>query len=110
MIRPAFVALAALALAACQQEDGDLPPVGAAAVEAARIDCERRGGSFAPGGVSGGLTCFTTPPDAGRQCQTSDDCTGACLARSGTCAPITPLFGCHEILDAAGVRSRICID
>ena len=111
MIRTARAVLVVLALAACQTEAGDgLPPVGAAAVDAARAACERRGGTFAPGGTSGALTCFTTPRDAGRQCRTADDCSSACLARSRTCAPLAPLFGCNEILTATGARVTQCID
>lgn len=110
MIRLARAAALVLALAACQQGAGDLPPVGAAAVDAARAACERRGGTFAPGGASGALACFTTPRDAGKQCRTADDCSTACLARSRSCAPVSPLFGCNEILTATGARVMQCID
>lgn len=111
MIRPARAVLLTLALAACQTGAGDdLPPVGAEAVEAARTACERRGGTFAPGGISGALACFTTPRDAGKQCSTADDCSSACLARSRTCAPVTPLFGCNEVLTSTGARVTQCID
>ncbi|AJE48266.1 hypothetical protein [Celeribacter indicus] len=73
--------------------------------------CEARGGEFRSGGMAGFLTCFTTPKDAGKSCKASGDCgTGKCLARSGTCAPITPLFGCNEILDAQGRRVTLCVD
>jgi hypothetical protein len=33
-----------------------------------------------------------------------------CLARSGTCAPIMPLFGCNEVLDKQGRRVTLCIE
>lgn len=110
MIRIACAALVLLALAACLDGAGkSLPPVGEAAVTAAAEACTARGGRFGPGGKAG-LTCFTTPPDAGRQCRAAGDCSTACLARSGTCAPITPLFGCNEILTATGARVTQCID
>jgi hypothetical protein len=109
MRRLALVLL--LGLAACQEGGGDgLEPVGEGAVEAARADCGRRGGTFAAGGRSAALVCFTTPRDAGKQCRKSTDCDSACLARSMTCAPLKPLFGCQEILGAGGERLTQCVD
>jgi len=110
MIRPALFVLAASLASCLGPEEPALPPVGAAADEAARLACERRGGRFAPGGQSGGLTCFMTPPDAGKRCTRASDCSTQCLARSGTCVPITPLFGCNEILTDTGARLTQCID
>lgn len=101
---------AALMLAACRQgADTQLSPVGAAGVAVERSACEARGGSFRNRGA-GILACFTTPRDAGKACRTSDDCTTACLARSMTCAPITPLIGCQEIMTNLGTRITQCID
>lgn len=100
-----------LVLAACQP-DGTKPlaPVGAALVTADRASCEKRGGIFGALGASGALTCFTTPRDAGKSCSKATDCESACLARSMTCAPITPLNGCNEIINSAGARLTQCIE
>jgi hypothetical protein len=109
MKRLALIAL--LALAACQTDaPAPLPPVGEAKVAQERAACEARGGQFRSGGKSGGLICFTTPRDAGKQCTRASQCDSGCLARSQTCAPIKPLFGCNEILTDDGQRVTQCID
>jgi hypothetical protein len=52
-----------------------------------------------------------TPKDAGKSCSTSSECsTGNCLARSQSCSPIEPLFGCNELLDAEGRRVTLCVE
>ncbi|MCX7890445.1 MAG: hypothetical protein N2422_12090 [Rhodobacteraceae bacterium] len=105
------LALAALlGLGTCQAGKApDAPLTGPARVEADRKACEKRGGNFAPGGRSQALYCFVVPKDAGRQCTKSTQCSSACLA-FGTCAPVAPLLGCHEIRNAAGVIVTQCID
>lgn len=110
-LRPAILALAALlALAACQtDEERPLEPVGEARVAADRAACEARGGRFIRGGT-GGLACITTTRDAGKTCRKAGDCDSACLARSNTCAPIKPLFGCNEVLTSTGARVMLCVD
>lgn len=72
--------------------------------------CERGGGRWMRAGETGLMTCLRSTRDAGRQCRRSSDCQGDCLARSGTCAPVTPLFGCHEILQDNGARVTLCRD
>jgi hypothetical protein len=112
MIRRVLL-IAALVLAGCQQDAGDgsdLPAVGEAAVEQARQACERKGGRFGPAGRSQSMVCFTIPRDAGKACERSTDCSSTCLARSRTCAPVTPMFGCNEILNEDGARLTQCID
>ena len=79
-------------------------------LERLRGECEATGGSFSPGGESQGLVCRRTPPDAGKQCRSQSDCSTQCLARSGTCAPIDPLFGCNEVLSDQGQRVTLCIE
>ena len=110
MIRPALLALVTALSSCLGPQDEGLPPVGEAAEAAAREACMQRGGTFAPGGKAGAMTCFTVTPDAGAQCSAEDECSTVCLARSRTCAPITPLFGCNDILTAEGVRVTQCID
>lgn len=117
----ALVALLGL-LAACQlpgatdNADGEfITGPGASAVNPSNVDtqkqaCERAGGEFRETGRLGLLTCVTTPVDAGKACSASSDCSTHCLARSRSCAPIQPLFGCHDILDAYGRQVTLCID
>ncbi|WP_136645084.1 hypothetical protein [Tabrizicola sp. YIM 78059] len=77
----------------------------------AQLACERRKGRWVPIGITGQLrTCVFSTGDAGRQCSRSSQCEGACLARSGTCAPFKPLIGCHEVLLDSGMRATECIE
>lgn len=100
-----------LALATCREapEAPPLEPVGAARVAAERSACERTGGTLQ---VAAGtrLACVRPLRDAGQTCRAAGDCEGACLARSGTCAPFTPLFGCHEVLTPEGRRVTECLE
>ena len=79
-------------------------------LERLRAQCEDTGGSFSPGGAAGGVVCHRTPADANTQCRKQSDCSTQCLARSGTCAPIDPLFGCNEVLTEQGQRVTLCVD
>jgi len=74
-----------------------------------RRACVREGGRMVPraGGV---LACVRMTGDGGRACTASRQCEGECLARSGTCAPVTPLHGCHEVWLAPGSRVTQCLD
>jgi hypothetical protein len=74
-----------------------------------RAACAREGGRL-QSLASGLVTCIRTTRDGGRRCTQASVCEGLCLARSGTCAPITPLFGCHEVLVAPGARVTQCLD
>ncbi|SEN68133.1 hypothetical protein SAMN04488011_105239 [Palleronia pelagia] len=71
--------------------------------------CTEDGGRWGRAGESG-FICYRTPRDANKSCTRESDCLGACLARSRTCAPITPLLGCHEILTDSGTRATECKD
>ena len=104
-----------LILAACQAEEDGPPDDGLAnydphLFETQQASCEARDGTFAQGGITGGYQCFTTPRDAGKSCSKASDCSTQCLARSRTCAPIQPLFGCHDILTSSGAPVTLCID
>jgi len=74
------------------------------------IACERGGGQYARAGESGARTCIKPTRDGGKQCRRQTDCDGVCLARSNSCAPVAPLFGCNDILQADGRRVTLCID
>ena len=71
--------------------------------------CERSGGRLIA--RSAGLyTCVRPTRDAGRTCDEASDCEGLCLARSATCAPFTPLYGCQEVFTLRGRRETLCTD
>ena len=75
-----------------------------------QITCEKRGGNWGAAGKSKLKSCIRRTRDAGKQCRKQGDCESVCLARSNTCAPIKPLFGCNEILQKDGSRVTLCID
>lgn len=106
----AMVLSAGIALAACQPEDGGLPPVGEELVALEKARCEARGDIWGRAGAQGAFVCVRRTPDAGKSCSRATDCSGACLARSRTCAPLDPLVGCQEILTASGARAMQCLD
>ncbi|MEO5613978.1 MAG: hypothetical protein ABIR04_03495 [Cypionkella sp.] len=90
-----------------------LPPVAEAPARVLgpeELACVKKGGQWAVAGKAGGMSCVRMMHDAGKSCHRKSDCEGDCLARSNTCAPIAPLFGCNEILQANGVMVTLCID
>lgn len=75
-----------------------------------QIKCEKKGGNWSRVGDTRSHTCVQRTRDAGQMCRRDRDCDGVCLARSGTCAPVTPLFGCNEVLQDDGRRMTLCLD
>ncbi len=105
-----FAVLACLTLAGCLgRGPAPLPPVGQAAVDQARQQCLSGGGRWA-GSPGHGMLCFHTPPDAGQSCSRAFQCTAGCLAKSRTCAPVTPLIGCQDLLDDQGRVITQCVN
>lgn len=109
--RAVTVLLLGLALTACQEDgvaesDGTVPDI----LAEQRADCERQKGRFglSPNGVT--YICFKTMSDANQTCTTGRDCQGLCLARSRTCSPIDPFYGCHEVISSSGVRQTLCTE
>ncbi len=104
---------ALLLLAACQLEEepvltpGAFGPDLAARAEAQCID---RGGRWGKGGLSGTFVCYEDTRDANQTCDSAQDCEGICFARSRTCSPVKPIFGCHDILNALGAEATLCIE
>ncbi len=84
------------------------PEESALSPEAAK--CAKTGGTWAGVGKSGAKACVRPTRDAGKSCTKQTQCEGFCLARSGTCAPITPMFGCNDIFQADGRRVTLCIE
>lgn len=77
----------------------------------AQVACEKKKGHvWSKAGTSGASACIKLTKDSGKRCTAGGDCEGECLARSGTCAPYTPLFGCNEILQDNGSRVTLCLD
>jgi len=104
---------AALVLTACQTETDEPVEPGIfdpGLVDRQRTQCETDGGRWGAGARSGQLVCYMTPDDANQSCSSSADCESLCLARSRTCAPVTPFFGCHEVLNSRGAKQTLCID
>lgn len=85
------------------------PPEPDANAEA-RAACLRKGGNFVKAGPSGARACTFRTRDANKQCTNGRQCEGVCLARSRTCSPVKPLFGCNEVFTDNGRRATICID
>ncbi|QMU56898.1 MAG: hypothetical protein GKR98_00945 [Boseongicola sp.] len=114
LCRGLMILLTALTVAACQ-EDG--PQASASEngvvvpelVAAEQTLCERTGGRWAPRTGDVLFVCYRDLSDANKQCRTSNDCQGMCLARSRTCSPIEPFLGCHETLSSAGLPATVCI-
>ncbi|SEN60799.1 hypothetical protein SAMN04488103_10668 [Gemmobacter aquatilis] len=85
-----------------------VPPV--APKSDSQLACEAKGGSWASAGGGQARTCVFRTRDAGKSCRKQSDCEGLCLARSRSCAPVRPLFGCNDILQADGRQVTLCID
>ena len=109
LLIPALCLLLGACVLALPGAPPKLPPVGAASVAQDRVSCQRSGGAFT--GTQGkAMLCFHTPPDAGRQCDRASQCTAGCLAKSHTCAPVTPLIGCQDVLDDEGRTVTQCVN
>lgn len=76
----------------------------------AQVTCEKKGNTWAKLGDSGAHYCAKRTKDSGKRCTKGTECEGQCLARSGTCAPFTPLLGCNEIFQDDGKRMTLCIE
>lgn len=76
----------------------------------AQLACEKRKGVWTAAGSGGANFCQKPTKDAGTACRRATDCEGYCLARSNTCAPVTPMFGCQEILNEYGRVLTQCLD
>ena len=76
----------------------------------AHLLCEKKGGVWSNVGSTFASFCQTPTRDGGKSCRKESDCEGYCLAKSGTCAPIAPLFGCNDILTEEGRMLTQCIN
>lgn len=72
--------------------------------------CRATGGIWSRTGTAAIFTCLQPTPDANAPCRRQSDCDGLCLARSRTCAPVKPLFGCNDIVQDDGTEATLCLD
>jgi hypothetical protein len=99
-------------LAACQEDGPNASNETTPVPDLLRISgekCEKSGGGWAMAPGKASFVCFRDMRDAGKQCLAESDCEGLCLARSRTCSPIEPFFGCHEVLSSGGVPQSRCL-
>lgn len=76
----------------------------------AQLACEKKGGKWFKIGEGNKFACVRVTKDAGKRCERESQCDGVCLARSNTCSPFKPLYGCNEILQDNGARVTLCLD
>lgn len=76
----------------------------------AQTVCEKKGRTWAKLPGSTVHLCVRLTKDSGKRCTQKSQCSGECLARSGTCAPVDPMVGCNEVLQDNGARVTLCIE
>lgn len=74
------------------------------------LACLKKSGEWSVVGDGGAMACIHRTRDAGKTCHRKKECQGECLAKSNSCSPITPLFGCNDILQNDGTMVTQCID
>lgn len=85
-------------------------PAAAAPMSPDQAACIQSGGRWGAAGTSGAQTCFRPASDAGKSCSIQSDCSTQCLARSRSCAPFWPIFGCTEVVQNNGAVVRLCLE
>jgi hypothetical protein len=86
------------------------PPVDPALQTPEALACIDDGGQYRTVRNDISRACVRPMRDGGERCTSGRDCDGECLARSGTCAPVTPLFGCNDVLQDDGQRVTLCLN
>ena len=112
LLRGMIVVLCLFTLAACQEdgaETAESTSIFPDLLAEQRLQCAKDGGRWGPAPGRQTFTCFMNLTDANAPCTRETDCQGLCLARSRTCSPIKPFFGCHEVLSPTGLRQTRCI-
>ena len=75
-----------------------------------QLTCEAAGGIWGQSRGKGAFLCQKRMKDGGKVCHKKGDCTGECLGPSQTCAPVAPLMGCNDVMDAEGRQVTLCLD
>lgn len=75
-----------------------------------QLACEKKRGRWSGIGKGDARACIFQTRDGGKRCDRESQCEGVCLARSGSCSPFKPLYGCNEILQDNGARVTLCLD
>lgn len=101
---------AATPLPAARQATSPPPEVTSIPISPQALECKSTGGIWGKVGNTVAYSCFRQTRDAGKSCRRETDCETECLARSRTCAPITPMIGCNPVLQADGREVTLCID
>lgn len=88
----------------------EAPPIPAA-LQGQAEQCTKGKGRFIRRGATetGAYVCVRNTKDANKRCDDSSDCEGICFAKSRTCAPAVPLFGCYDALEGGRVVN-ICVE
>lgn len=86
------------------------PVVAEVAKTREQIRCEKAEGRWQAIGGGAGHTCVRKTRDGGKSCEREGQCDGQCLARSRTCAPFDPLWGCNDVLQEDGRRVSLCLN
>ena len=86
--------------------DPDIPAI----LAPQKAACEKDGGRWGKVPNRDTFVCYRMTKDANEPCDSKRDCEGVCLARSRTCAPQIPLFGCNEVISASGIRQTLCTE
>ncbi len=107
------VVLCGFFLFGCQEDGQDVSESETAIPDllaGERKACERDGGRWALAIGKSSFVCYRNLSDAHKTCAVETDCQGLCLARSRSCSPVQPFFGCHEVLSPTGLRQTLCIE
>lgn len=72
--------------------------------------CLQEGGRWGKAGETGAMACFYPMKDAGKSCSKESDCSSQCLARSRSCAPFWPMFGCTDVVQNDGAVVQLCLN
>lgn len=110
--RISTVLFCVLVVASCQ-EDGAASDDSSTFPDLLKIQreaCERDRGRWGLSANKVTYVCYRTLDDANQHCSKSSDCDGLCLARSQSCSPIEPFYGCHEVLSDSGFPQTLCIE
>lgn len=86
------------------------PPAPAAKPSPEEQTCLSKGGRWEQAGNTVAKICVQPAKDAGKSCSKESDCSSQCLARSRSCAPFWPIFGCSEVIQNNGAVVTLCIE